>query len=175
MPTVFLLSDSHFGHENILKFRHADGSLMRDFDSVHTMHDYMITMWNETIRPGDHVYHLGDFAIPRQWVEIAKWLHGKKRLVRGNHDIHETKRYIDAGFKEIYGVRVLHDCILSHIPLHPTSLRHNWLNIHGHIHSNESRMPWPTNNGDRYYNVSVEVIGYKPRSLEQIRAEVGRA
>ena len=68
MPTVYVISDSHFGHANILTFERDDGVRLRPFDNVEQMHDAMITKWNETVRPQDHVYHLGDFAIKREWV-----------------------------------------------------------------------------------------------------------
>lgn len=171
MATIYLISDSHFGHENILNFKRADGTYLRPFESMHEMHECMLDMWNQTVRPGDHVYHLGDFAMKREWLPIARWLHGKKRLVRGNHDIFDLKFYRDAGFQEVYGVRVFADMILSHIPLHPSSLKERWkYNVHGHLHNNESDIPYTASLGPRYFNVSTEVLGHKPISLEEVRA-----
>ena len=170
MPTVYLISDSHFGHENILTFRReSDNALLRPFDNVDQMHDAMITAWNETVRPQDHVYHLGDFAIKRVWVQIAKWLNGHKRLVRGNHDIFKTKEYIEAGFEEIYGARVISDLLLTHIPVHPESLRRNWVNVHGHIHNNFGPSPHTEYLGPRYFNVSTEVLDHRPITIECVK------
>ena len=42
MSAVFLISDYHFGHANILKFLRGDGSLLRPgFDNVEQMNEFM--------------------------------------------------------------------------------------------------------------------------------------
>lgn len=160
--TLWIISDTHFTHANFLNFTDAAGNQIRPFSSVQEMDDCMVTRWNETVRPGDHVYHLGDVAMRREHLAIVKQLHGKKRLVRGNHDIFKTKDYLSCGFQEIYGVRVLHDMIFSHIPLHPLSLGRFLGNVHGHLHDK----PSPPG---KYLNVSVEQTLYRPLSLEEVR------
>jgi calcineurin-like phosphoesterase family protein len=55
--SLFLISDTHFGHKNILKF--AD----RPFESLEHMHAIMIQRWNEVVPPDATVLHLGDFAM----------------------------------------------------------------------------------------------------------------
>ena len=64
MKDIWLISDTHFGHENILSFRHGgpDGPLIRGnlFSSVEEMDECMIDQWNKYVKPGDKVYHLGD-------------------------------------------------------------------------------------------------------------------
>lgn len=53
--------------------------------------------------------------------------------------------------------------LLSHIPLHPSSLPEKApINIHGHIHNKQAP-------GAQYRNVSVEMINYTPISIEEIR------
>ncbi len=170
--TIYLISDHHFGHENILKFTRADGSYLRSFASVEEMDEFMIEAWNSVVRPQDHVYHLGDVAMKQQSVNrMMPRLNGHKRLVRGNHDIFDTKMYM-RHFDEIYGVRVFDKLLLSHIPVHPESIKPGWTNVHGHLHSNSSYTPFTPHLGPRYYNVSVEVLNYVPRSLEQVREEI---
>ena len=173
MATVYVTSDHHFGHANILTFARQDGRLMRpSFSCANDMDKYMIDRWNAVVRPQDHVYHVGDFAMKTPGLGIAKWLNGHKRLVRGNHDIFKTRMYIEAGFTEIYGVRVFEDLVLSHIPLHEGSLKPKWTNVHGHLHNNESDNHWTPRLGPRYFNVSVEVCDYTPLTLEDIRARI---
>lgn len=175
MVTVYLISDSHFGHANILTFAREDGSLLRPgFADVDAMNEHMVERWNSVVRPQDHVYHVGDFAIPRQAIVFATRLNGHKRLVRGNHDIHKTKLYIDAGFTEIHGVRVLDRFVLSHVPLHPLSLRRDWINIHGHHHNNYGDTPFNPEYGKRYFNVSAEIVNYTPITLEEVKADIAR-
>lgn len=166
MAQVFVISDTHFGHDNILNFVLPNGERMRPFASVEEMDEVMVDRWNAVVSPQAHVYHLGDFAIKKADIAIAKRLNGKKRLVRGNHDIYPTKVYLEAGFQEIYGVRVFDDMILSHIPLHQESIKPRWLaNVHGHLHNNQPQ----GHLGPRYYNVCVEMINYTPMPLETLR------
>ena len=121
----------------------------------------MVDNWNKTVKQQDHIYHLSDVCIARRNLQIIKRLNGHRRLVRGNRDIFRTKEYVEAGFEEIYGVRVWpkHNVIMSHIPLHPDCLgSRKWINIHGHLHANKVT-------GDRaefYQCVSVEQINYTP-------------
>lgn len=167
MTNIFVIADTHFGHRNILSFVDEDGRLIRGsrFKSIEEHDEYMVRMWNETVRPEDHVYHLGDVVINRRSLNICRRLNGKKRLVRGNHDIFKTQEYLDVGFEEIYGVRVFpkHNLIFSHVPLHPKSLESRaWLNIHGHLHSGKVKDASGKIEDPRYRCVSVEHTDYKP-------------
>lgn len=169
MSKIYVVSDTHFEHKNIIKFTDKHGEVIRKhpdgrpWNDVNEHDEYLVRCWNETVTPEDHVYHLGDFAINKLGLRFGQRLMGHKRLVRGNHDICDTKAYIEAGFKEIYGVRVFekHGFILSHIPLHPASIKEGWVNVHGHLHSNVVRL----DNGHpdpRYRCVSIEHTNYKP-------------
>jgi calcineurin-like phosphoesterase family protein len=53
MANLFVISDSHFGHANILKFTGLDSKPMRVFDDVNHMNEHMIQRWNEVVRPQD--------------------------------------------------------------------------------------------------------------------------
>lgn len=129
------------------------------------MNEELVRRHNEVVRPEDHVYFLGDFAINKGGLKYAARMMGHKRLVRGNHDIFKTNEYIEAGFQEIYGCRVWpkHNLIFTHIPLHPDCLNsRNWINIHGHLHSNlimetSGKIP-----DKRYRNVCAEQTDYYP-------------
>lgn len=163
MTRIFVISDTHFGHTNCwARFKLADGCTpLRPFQSTEEMDETMVERWNSTVAPQDHVYHLGDVCINRGSLDIVRRLNGHKRLVRGNHDIFKTRQYIEAGFDEIYGVRVwpAHNVIMSHVPLHPASLRQRgWTNIHGHLHAGEVTGA----DAHLYRCVSVERINYTP-------------
>lgn len=160
--TVFVVSDTHFGHENII------GYCQRPFASVEEMDEAMVSRWNAVVRPQDHVYHLGDVAMKKPNLAIVKRLNGHKRLVFGNHDIFEAKHYLDAGFQKVMGMRVLDGMILTHVPIHPGSMGRFRANVHGHVHNNEN-LSLP------YVNVSVEVIDYTPVALDVIAQRLTEA
>lgn len=190
MADKFIFSDSHFGHANILNFRVHDADCSKrmpelkdmqisfddcdcpkmrpEFDTVEQMDDFIVQSWNEVVKPQDKVYHLGDVAMAKRHVPTIGRCNGHKRLVRGNHDNEKLKLYAQF-FEEIYATRQLdNDLLLSHIPIHPESLRHNWTNVHGHTHNNLH----PLHFGVRYLNVSCEVTGYKPLHLDEVRARI---
>ena len=163
MANIFVISDTHFGHSGILTFKNMDGSPVRSFASVQEMDEFMIEKWNSVVKPSDHVYHLGDVAMKRVHLPTVGRCNGHKRLVRGNHDIFRTKDYLQY-FDEIYATRVLDGMIFTHIPIHPESMGRFGVNVHGHVHGQPQGQYGP-----KYYNVSVEVMGYEPVSLEDLK------
>jgi calcineurin-like phosphoesterase family protein len=184
MSNRFIVSDHHFSHTNTwAKFKLADGSPMRPFSSNEEMDEMLVENHNKVVKPGDSCYFLGDVAIAKRGLEFVKRLNGRKRLIRGNHDIFKDKDYYEAGFEQIHGVRVWVDrFIMSHIPLHPDCISERFVsNIHGHLHSNE--VQWKVENTSeinsfgggtwfedrpdpRYLCVSVEQVNYTPISFE---------
>ena len=194
MSNRFVISDTHFGHTNSWQlFKRPDGSPLRPFSSTEEMDEAMIERWNAKVGPHDVVYHLGDVVINRKFLHLVKRLNGKKRLVRGNHDIFKDQDYRDVGFDSLYGVRVFTDkFILSHIPLHPDCITHRFkANVHGHLHANEVTRqvanadwytqgplkddgPYTTQIDPRYLCVSVEHTNYEPLSFEEVDERIAK-
>jgi len=164
MPSVFLISDTHFGHEKCCTvFKRADGSPLRPFSGAEEMDEAMIKNWNDRVRPEDKVYHLGDVVINRRYLHILDRLNGDKVLIKGNHDIFKLEDYYPR-FRDIRGYHVMNGMILSHVPVHRDSLERFGCNIHGHLHANRVM-----DNGvidPRYFNVSVECIDFAPILFE---------
>lgn len=168
---IWFISDTHFGHENILKFTDSNGNLIRGskFSNVDEMDEYMIQQWNSVVRPEDKVYHLGDVLMDKKKFYLLARLNGHKRLVRGNHDIHPTKLYAEH-FEEIHGCRVFNGLpdrlriAATHVPIHPDCGSRWGLNVHGHLHQNNIMLGHKKD--PRYYNVSVEQINYTPIPME---------
>ena len=176
---IWLISDTHFQHANILNFVDSNtGKLVRGdrFSSVEEMDETMIENWNRVVKPGDTVYHLGDVFFGSKDTFRSLWarLNGSKRLILGNHD--DAKFFIQNGLVEKVTVwREFHEynLLLSHVPIDPSSLRryrhgkHDeenrlLLNVHGHIHQN----PSPT---EHHRCVCVEHIDYTPINIEELR------
>ena len=174
MPSVFLVSDTHFGHAGVCRFLREDGTKLRPWTDPDEMDEHMVKAWNETVKPTDKVYHLGDVVINRKALKTLARLNGDKVLIRGNHDIFRDTEYREY-FREIRAYHVMNGMILSHIPIHPESLSRFGTNIHGHLHSNRVMKDSAIDN--RYHCVCVEQTDFKPilfeHVIERIKAEGG--
>ena len=170
MPAVFLTSDTHFGHAGVCKFLRDDGvTKLRPWDNPEDMDEEMVKRWNETVRPNDKVYHLGDVVINRKALSIMHRLNGDKVLIRGNHDIFRDDEY-RIHFRELRAYHVMNGMILSHIPIHSDSLGRFGTNIHGHTHSNRVKAEvWGEYEIDtRYHCVCVEQTDFRPILFEDV-------
>ncbi len=211
MSERFVIADTHFGHRGMIQFVRADGTPLRPewgradperlmspeeaAERVAAMDEALIERWNTVIGPKDKVEVLGDVIIGRSQRATLGRLNGRKRLRMGNHDIF-TRRWNEdyrPYFEEITAYKVMDDLIMSHIPLHPESVKERWLaNVHGHLHSNRvmKRNPafelWArtSRRGDpvppieiidpRYLCVSVEHTGFRPISMDEVYERITR-
>jgi len=178
MSTIWYTSDHHFGHKNIREYENRPYNWM----------DIAINHWNEVVKDGDIVIHLGDFAFASgdYAAYILSCLNGRKAIVLGNHD-RSAKQMLEIGFEDVWGSRKQAKygenqfwlrytdiaengqnipLCLSHAPL--SELKgFSRFNIHGHIHSNGypaemgGRKPW-------HVNVSVDVNDYYPVNINDI-------
>lgn len=89
--TTYFTSDTHFNHENVIRFYN------RPFSSVEEMNEGLISNWNKIVKEDDVVFHLGDFAFaPRQEIpDIVDRLNGHVHLIRGNHDYKSSIKKAD--------------------------------------------------------------------------------
>lgn len=158
MTNIWLISDTHFNHENIIKY------CSRPYKTTTEMDWDMVEKWNSVVKPNDHVYHLGDVFMnaPKGYIEnLLSQLNGKKRLILGNHD-NGQDQILHRHFEKIMLWRNFDKVTLSHIPLREESIPgKNRINVHGHIHQNKSP-------DGPYKCVCVEQINYTPINLEEI-------
>jgi calcineurin-like phosphoesterase family protein len=163
MPDTWFISDTHFGHANII------GYCRRPFSSAEEMDEAMIANWNRRVRPGDTVYHLGDFAWWRQReatsVAAFNRLSGSKCLVLGNHD--DAKAMAKLGWQWVKPVHELRlgrrqSIWLSHYAhrVWPKSHHGAW-HLYGHSHG---RLPPYGLSCD----VGVDCWDYAPVHMEEI-------
>jgi calcineurin-like phosphoesterase family protein len=179
MPAVFLVSDTHFGHAGVCHFTRNDGvTKLRPWTDPDEMDEEMVKRWNETVRPNDKVYHLGDVVINRKALKTLARLNGDKVLIRGNHDIFRDDEYREY-FRELRAYHVMNGMILSHIPIHEESLGRFGVNIHGHLHADrvmksvETLHEFTTRGSSkyidpRYHCVCVEHTDFRPILFEDV-------
>ena len=180
MPSVFLVSDTHFGHAGVCRFTDSNtGEKIRPWTDPNEMDEEMVKRWNETVRPNDKVYHLGDVVINRKALSIMHRLNGDKVLIRGNHDIFRDDEY-RVFFRELRAYHVMNGMILSHIPIHPESLGRFGVNIHGHLHTGRVmiRKRWGNSAhydeviDPRYHCVCVEQTDFRPILFEDVMKRI---
>lgn len=166
MRNVWVISDTHLNHANILKFTGSNGKVFRPFNDIIEMNERIVQGWNSVVDHADIVYHLGDVYLGNGKLanEYLYALKGRKRLVLGNHD-NGRDQLLQKHFEKIVMWRMWpdHNLLLSHVPVHPNSLRPKMVNIHGHIHQNPSP-PGP------YINACVEAFDYVPKHLDELEA-----
>jgi calcineurin-like phosphoesterase family protein len=160
MERVFMISDHHFGHKNIIDFE------SRPFSSADDMTEQMIIKWNSEVEKVDKVFHLGDFSFlnMEKTAQVLSRLNGYKVLIMGNHDRGRGRQWwLDAGFQEVYEYGIIYGgfFFLTHEPMYMNK-QMPYVNIHGHIHGQKYE-------GKQYINVSVEHWEYVPVSFEKIR------
>lgn len=173
----YFISDTHFGHANIINFLRDDGTKLRPFNSIEEHDETLISNWNSVVKPTDRIYCLGDCVIHRKHLPIFSRLNGRKKLIRGNHDLFKLEDYTPY-FEDMYGCYVLKGLILSHIPIHPNSMGKFGTNVHGHLHAGEvtkhvtdSMIPLQEID-NRYISVCCEHINYTPQSIEELRERI---
>lgn len=163
----FYIADTHFGHTNILSFKRADGTPLRQFCCIDEMNEHMVRKWNEVVKPQDTVYHLGDIALHEKFLPMfLPRLNGRKILIKGNHDNAKLSVYADY-FADVRAYDRKDGMVFSHVPIHPRSLERWGVNVHGHLHANTVKLLDGTPD-KRYYCVSVEMIDYTPIELNQL-------
>lgn len=144
---VFVASDTHFGHANII--RYTD----RPFGSVYHMDTALIERWNSRVACEDTVYFLGDLAMGRgvdaaYVLNVLSQLNGELKIILGNHDLPSKwspglEAYIEgeSTSPEVLGkesITIQHDgksFLMYHYPMEDWDGRFNGvIHLHGHCH-----------------------------------------
>lgn len=173
---IFYIADTHFNDRAIFN------KCKRPFKSVDEMNTVIANNWNNRVKIDDIVYILGDIVKDDDIfsIEIFKNLKGHKRLIVGNHDnalLEEIKKaniFESINFIDVFSDGDKKICV-CHYPLMdwPEFNRGGYL-VYGHIHNKTF------DNGYAYklmkdyykglpaYNCGVDVIGFSPRTLEEL-------
>lgn len=172
MSKIWVTSDTHFNHLNILAYEPRS----RPFASVAEMNEVIINNWNSVVSPEDEVIHCGDFFMGNisEIGKILPRLNGKITLVRGNHDTPaRVKKYEDCGIavKDIhylpYKGRYF---IFCHFPITNEEFMRmvrednsEVILCYGHIHSNA-----PIGLQSGTFHVGVDTNNLTPVNLHYI-------
>lgn len=168
MATWFT-ADTHFGHANIIRY------CRRPFNSAEEMDEAIITRWNERVKDGDIVYHLGDLTFGDPFPYLKR-LNGDKHLILGNHDKTTIKRaglLLDS--KMLASISSLKEITeqSQHIVLCHYGMRvwnrahHGSLHFYGHSHGT---LPGNSQSLD----VGVDCWDFRPVSLDEIKERLAQ-
>lgn len=175
---VWFTSDTHFYHENILKF------CSRPFKDITEMNDALVRNWNETVPPDGIVFHLGDFAFggPREWNDILSRLNGEIYLILGNHDMKQIKQGFMGRFVHVTQQMTIRvggqPIVLNHNPFlcYGGSYRNVW-QLFGHVHSGPlshqgKDLPRLGDLFPRQYDVGVDNNDFHPVSFGEVKEKI---
>lgn len=179
---VFITSDHHFGHENIIKFTD------RPYSSVEQMDAELIENWNRYIKKDDTVFHLGDFTLGEMdsaskyfsqlngkiFILAQPWHHDRRWLPK---DLRTIIPYTNCTVQfcppmvmlevsnMVLGSRPL-PITLCHYPLAEWDRKHYgaW-HLHGHSHGKYKT-------DDFAVDVGVEHMNYYPIRLDNVSHEM---
>ena len=152
----------------------------RPYKSLKEMHNDLIIKWNRKVGKNDIVYIVGDIATISkeeelsEVVNILKMLNGRKVLVVGNHDRDSIKNFkFRKSFSDIKEYARIYDggkkVVLFHFPMeHWEGDRKGVIHIHGHVHNE------PIMQRKNRYNVSVDVIDFEPKTLNELISSVNK-
>lgn len=160
MSRLFLTSDMHLGHKNILKFREG-------FKSQEEHDETLFENLASSVNKRDSIIFLGDIAFELEWLaKIAGIKCAKKTLILGNHDTERgiTTRQLSLAYDSVESLYSKRNVYFSHCPIHESQFRGRSHNIHGHLHDDiihkaGAMLMVPDS---RYINVCVEHTDYKP-------------
>ena len=167
--TIWLTSDTHFGHAGIVEMA------ARPFADVGQMDDALVQIWNALVGRRDVVWHLGDFSLgpPGTAARTFRRLNGLKHLVRGNHDGSDVlscpwESVHDLAQQKVDGVRL----VMCHYPL--LSWRGSSRNRDGHVHAIQCHghvHGTPSNSRVPHVDIHRVDVGVDMRSMAPVSAE----
>lgn len=159
--TIFYTSDTHFLHDNVAR--------RRGFDAAAEHDEVVIERWNDRVKPGDTVWHLGDVTRGSSTyddvraLEMVTRLNGTIHLIAGNHDaVHplhrDSHKHLRLWMEVLASVQPFarrrangEDLLLSHFPYrgdHGDIDRHpefrlpdkGFKLLHGHLHGDRPHL-----------------------------------
>lgn len=165
-------SDTHFGHENIIKLSN------RPFKNAKEMDRVLIDTYNRMVKPNDYLYILGDFC----WGNTNDLLNYRAQIkcnnvimIWGNHDMHvRYDERAQQAFKSTHDLLDItinrQDIVLFHYPILEWNrfFRGSW-HLYGHVHGNINHFP-----GALAVDVGVDVQNYEPVDFEILQHIMSR-
>lgn len=161
MSKCCVIADLHLGHRKIIEYEPA----RRIFATIEEHDAEIERRWREVVHSRDVVYVLGDVAWNRVALERLRSFPGIKKLVMGNHDLHDMRAYLEV-FRKITAYAEVSGWLLAHMPVHSASIVPRFRGqIHGHLHGTSR---YRKLNGVPYLNAGAEALNFRPWPIEHL-------
>lgn len=170
--TIWITSDTHFGHANILKYCN------RSFANIEEHDNALINAWNSVVKQDDEVFHLGDFTLAgtefaekmlrrlngRMFLLLNRWHHDKRWIYGVDDTIFDFMPSIVV--MDINDIKNSMPIVMCHYPLEVWDRKHyGAIHFHGHSHGFLRRIH---NRLDIGVDVAHRILGsYRPFSLHE--------
>jgi calcineurin-like phosphoesterase family protein len=159
MPKTWITADWHLGEDRF-------EIMQRPFKTAEENINFLMDRHNELVAPDDIVIVNGDAVYQKhpEYLAFVKLFHGRKTLVRGNHD----RVFNDATLLEVFekvvpegdGIEI--DCgFPAYVTHYPTRARKDRFNLVGHIHT-----AWKVQLN--MVNVGVDCNHFRPHDLAKM-------
>lgn len=182
---VFLVSDTHFNHNKLVKSYPDHFDQVRKYDTTQQMDADVITMWNKTITDNDIVIFMGDFmmCVPGDdryknvfHSYFDKLNKGKQFYwIKGNHDekLHQRIPEIEMldNMQFVKGDKIYyvqhHDYGEVHDKM-PNDINSNVVFVHGHTHQETSLSRFDYKGNNYIQNCVCWDAWYRPVNANEL-------
>lgn len=178
---IYIISDTHFGHKNILRYRTHErfpefvGAEMTPQEHDQKLEERIL----ETVNRKDTLWMLGDSFFSMDSLDVLRRIRtrvARLNLVLGNHCFQNCSagEGLATVFRENLADRIegmvklkisgggkFAAAWLTHTPMHPTEIFKGNVNIHGHTHAKVIDDPL-------YFNANCENLDFRPVELSRI-------
>jgi calcineurin-like phosphoesterase family protein len=180
MSNIFITSDEHYGHKNILIY------CKRPFANVDEMRETLIERHNKKVPNNRNVLtiHVGDMfwntLSVGEAATIIGRLHGRHAFIFGNHDelIEQHKNEFIEFFDWIRGENKASGTHILHFNKHELTLCHYSMTVWSKSHKGSWHV-FGHSHGElktkgKSFDIGVDSHNFEPWSLEEIEAEMER-
>ena len=169
MSKIYVTSDTHFDHFNIIRFAG------RPFKDLVNMNSHMLDMWIRTVQEEDTIYFLGDFAFGPDSSDdrIAQYLSllsGNVKFLIGNHDEPRFGKGVEQIIKDYkFDIEVIPAKTqitvegqvfqLSHYGIKTHEKEKDIIYLNGHYHSQFKFTKMHDSIQGRKYDIGIDMYG----------------